>query len=302
MAISTNPTRTRGIEKAWLREVNRRFREFRQSVIGDLASFERVGIITVNVFEMDAIQLRAYMAFFQNEIDRALLGTWQEKYQRRAYQLAIDRAMAALRAQGSSTILTEIDFIAGASISSFTAISSLGFSAIDLALLPIHRETLEFLFTRSFESLEGLTATMARDVRIILFNGVEQGKGIAELIREIDERIKVGRSRASLIARTETIQAFQRGTINQAQLASDFLEEDVKLRWLTRRDNKVRHLHASWHGGVFTQQQTRRMITISPWNCRCGLAPVIEEADTEAKRIKFAKERKQLEALTPAPT
>ncbi len=300
MAISANPTRTRGIEKAWLREVNRRFREFRQSVISELVSANRVGVITVNAFEIDAEQLRAYMAFFQNEIDQILLGTWQEKYQRRAYQLAIDRAMAALRSQGFSTTLTEIDFIAGAGLGSFTAIPSLGFSAIDLALLPIHRETLEFLFTRSFESLEGLTATMARDVRTILFNGVEQGKGITELIRQIDERIKVGRSRASLIARTETIQAYQRGTINQTQLASEFLDEPIGLRWLTVRDGKVRHLHARWHGTVTDEDTARRRISISPFNCRCGLAPVIKEADTEAKRIKFKNERKQLEALTPA--
>lgn len=296
--ISTNPTKTRGIEKAWLKEVNRRFTSFNRTVIAALRILDNPAL-TVNAFDVDPIQLRAYIAFFQLEIDELILGSWQERYQHRAYQLAINRATAALQAQGFRTTITEADILAGRSIGSFTDIPSLGLSALDVAALPIHQETLEFLFTRSFESLEGLTATMARDVRTILFNGVEQGQGVNELIRQINERVKVGRSRASLIARTETIQAYQRGTINQVQLASEFLDEPVKVRWLTVRDSKVRHLHAKWHGKVMTQENARKNISISPWNCRCGLAPVIKEADTEVKRMKFADERKQLEALTP---
>ena len=139
---------------------------------------------------------------------------------------------------------------------------------------------------------------MARTVRIILFNGAQQGIGITELAKQINDRIDVGRSRARTIARTETVQAFQRGSINQANIASEVLDEDVMLRWLTVRDNKVRHLHAGWHGQVFSRKNAFRNINISPWNCRCGLAPVIEEADTEAKRKKFSRERKILRDLT----
>lgn len=298
MAISTNPTKTRGIEKAWLREINRRWVQFTREVIAELRQLNH---LTVNAFDADPAQLRAYIAFFQQQIDELLVGTWQDKYQQRAYTLAIERAMAALRSQGASTGISAADRAMAATIQTFTAVPSLGISAIDLARFPIHQETLGFLFTRSFEALEGLTADMARQVRIILFNGVEQGLGIDELVRQIKDRISVSRSRAKLIARTETIQAYQRGTINQVQLASEFLDEEVKVRWLTVRDSKVRHLHAKWHGKIMNQTDARKNISISPWNCRCGLAPVITEADTEAKRIKFESERKQLEALTPAP-
>jgi SPP1 gp7 family putative phage head morphogenesis protein len=293
MAISSNPTKTRGIEKAWNREINRRFGEFTKSVIGEIRALNR---LVVNEFDLNPDQLRAYMLFFQRELDRLIVGSWQEKYQARSYQLAIDRTNQELKRQGvnltareGGAALTSVEL--GAVVASFDALSPNIFN-------PVHQEALAFLFTRSFEALSGMSQEMARNVRNILFNGAQQGIGINELTRQIAERISVGRSRARLIAQTETIQAFQRGTINQANLASEFLGEDVKLRWLTRRDNKVRHLHAGWHGKVFTRENAFKNINISPWNCRCGLSPVIKEADTEVKRDKFTKERKQLIDLT----
>lgn len=341
MAISNNPTKTRGIEKAWRREINKRWATFTRDTIRELRAtggftvnhsgvnvsdkLEQInalhaepvkdmvelnvvddkvralmneceGIMT-NAFEADASQLRAYIAFFQDKIDELLLGTWQDKYQRRAYNLAITRANAALRRQGARVGIRPADRLLAARIQSFTATASLGITAIDLAAFPLHQETLEFLFTRSFEALEGLTVDLARQVRIILFNGVEQGLGIAELTRQIRDRIDVSRSRARLIAQTETIQAFQRGTINQAQLASEFIGEEVKLRWDTRRDSLVRPLHVGFHGQIMTQAEARKKINISPFNCRCGLSPIIMEVDTPELRATLAAERRQLEAI-----
>ena len=97
VAISNNPTKTRGIEKAWLREINKRFPEFQKSVIGNLRALNQ---LTVNEFNVNPDQLRAYMLFFQRELDRFIVGDWQDKYQRRSYQLSIDRANHELKRQG----------------------------------------------------------------------------------------------------------------------------------------------------------------------------------------------------------
>lgn len=299
MAISDSPTKTRGIEKAWNREINKRFSEFQKSVIGELRALNR---LTVNQFNANPDQLRAYMVFFQRELDRLIVGDWQEKYQQQSYELAIERFIQEINRQeplkrdnneeitGNAIVHNQFGFL-GSIISAFTR-------ARDFLFSPKHQEALDFLFTRSFEALSGFSQEMARNVRIILVNGAEQGLGINEIAKQINERIGVGRSRARLIAQTETIQAFQRGTINQATLTSEVLGEPVGLRWLTVRDSKVRHLHAGWHGKVFTREDAFKNINISPFNCRCGLAPVIKEADTEAKRVKFSKERKQLRELT----
>lgn len=300
MAISDNPTKTRGIEKAWNREINKRFAEFQKSVIGNLRALNQ---LTVNEFNVNPDQLRAYMLFFQRELNRLIVGDWQEKYQQRSYELAIDKFIQEINRQeplkrdrnnsaltNNAIIHNQFPFL-GAIISAFSR-------ARDFLFSPKHQDALDFLFTRSFEALSGFSQEMARNVRIILVNGAEQGLGINEIARQINERIGVVKARARLIARTETIQAFQRGTINQAALTSETLGEEVGLRWLTVRDSNVRHLHAGWHGRVFTRENAFKNINISPWNCRCGLAPVIEEADTEVKRVKFTKERKQLRELT----
>lgn len=299
MAISDNPTKTRGIEKAWNREINKRFSEFRRLVIGELRALNQ---LTVNQFNANPDQLRAYMLFFQQELNRLIVGDWQEKYQSRSYELAIDRFIQELKRQEPLKRDNNSGLIGNAMThnqQSFLGLIIGAFGNIrDFLFNPVHQEALDFLFTRSFESLSGFSQEMARNVRIILVNGAEQGLGINEIAKQINERINVGKSRAKLIAQTETIQAFQRGSINQARITSETLGEEVGLRWLTVRDNKVRRLHAGWHGEVFSRKEAFRNINISPWNCRCGLAPVIEEADTEAKRVKFSKERKQLRDLT----
>lgn len=277
MAISSNPTKTRGIEKAWNREINKRFAAFKKSI---LSEFKGINRLFVNEFSIDPNLLSNYITFVQSELDRLIVGSWQEEYQRRSYQLAIQRLSAELER-----------------IVPVTTSPSQLLAIVPSTISPVHQEALGFLYTRSFEALSGLSQEMTRTMRNILFNGAQEGKGIAELTREITNRIGVGRSRARLIAQTETIQAYQRGTINQADVASDFLDEEIKMRWLTRRDNKVRHLHARWHGRIFSREDAFKNINISPWNCRCGLSPVIKESDTEAKRQKFDRERKELREL-----
>lgn len=296
MAIDRNPTKTRGIEKRWRAEINRRFAQFKREVIPQLRLLNRQAI-TVNAFEASPEQLRVYMAFFQEQLNQIIVGTWQEKYQRQSYERAISRALAELRRQGAATTISAIERELARQVS-FSVLPSLGLSAEATAVLPIHQDALEFLFTRAFESLESMSNDMARQVRGVLFDAAREGLGIDETVRLLNKRVDVGRSRARLIAQTETIQAFQRGTINQATSTSELLGEEVLLRWITVRDSKVRDLHAGWHGRVMTEQEAQRNIGKSPFNCRCALIPVIKEANTKAKQEQFNKQRRELEALT----
>lgn len=299
MALSNNPTRTRTIEANWLREINRRWAAFRKSTTERLRAMNAGELVTNDaLFALDPGQQRIYMQFLLNEIERLLMGTaeppnWQAVYQTQAYQRGIESTRASLISQGASIVPTEIERQAALGLEAFTATPSIGTTGA----APIHRDALEFLHTRSFTSLKGWTDAMARETRQILFDGVEQGKGIDQVVREMVDRQGVSRSRARVIARTETIQAFQRSSTNEAQRASEELDEEVLLRWLTVRDDRVRHLHATWHGTLSTPKDNRARINVSPWNCRCGTAPVIAEANTEKKRAKFKKEREQLLTL-----
>ena len=64
MAISHNPTRTRRIEKSWLRDINRRWRAFTKATMTRLREMNEQSIV-VNAdepFAMDDGAIRAFMS------------------------------------------------------------------------------------------------------------------------------------------------------------------------------------------------------------------------------------------------
>lgn len=296
MTLSKNPTRTRTIEKNWNREINKRWFKFRSNAVSRLMEMNSSGQISnrEDPFVMDITQQRIYMAYLEQQIELLLTGegspNWQSQYQIQSYRRAIEQSRAELISQGVDISLSAEEIQAASGLPLFTATSSIGGSA----LAPIHQDALEFLFNRSFITLKGWTDAMEKEVRQILFDGVQQGQGVAEVVRNMVKRIGVSRSRARVIARTETIQAYQQSTANEAQRASEEIGEEVLIRWLTVMDHKVRHLHATFHGTLSTPEEYRKKIGLSPWNCRCGSAPVIPEANTVKKRKRFREERERL--------
>lgn len=294
--MADNPTRTITIEKAWRLEIARRWRKFGRLIIEELKRLNDQ-IIVNKAVGINATQTRAYMSFVQQQINDLLLVTdrapnWEATYQLQAYQRSLEMFGAQLRAQGETAAANALETRLGQTLSGFTSVASLSAGVGSLA--PIHRDALEFVFNRGYESLNGWTDKLAMEIRQSVFNAVEEGQGVAELSRNILKRVEVSKSRANLIAQTEVNQAYGIAQINEARRASELLGEPVGLRWLTRRDDLVRHQHAIWHGTVSDPDETARRKQVSPFNCRCGLAPVVEGANTEAKKKKFAKERKEL--------
>ena len=301
--IRVDPTQTMAIEKRWLREIDRRWSLFTSSVLKPVNDDLRL-----NALDADQSQVRIYMEFLNREIDRLLLVTrqapnWQAVYQLQAYERSIERFRASIRQQGVDLSLTIEEFQKASILTPalFTATPSLGVAVLTPSVLasnPIHLESIEHIFTRSYESLKGHTDKMAREIREILTQGIRQGTGTRDISRQIRNRIGVSKSSAERIARTEVTGAYRISQINQARITGEELGEDVNLRWLTRRDRKVRDLHAHWHGKVMTPDDADKNTNISPFNCRCSLQPVIDEADTPVKQAKFDKQKAELLALT----
>ena len=289
-----NPTRTLGIERRWHREINRRWAEYRTRVTTRLRADQAMLTNAASVFTMSAERQRVYMRFVEDEIQRLLLATeqapnWQAQYQLESYTRGLERTRAALVAQGADLVPTVGEQLTAAGLRPFTATPSLGGGS---TAAPIHQDALEFLYTRSYESLGNWTDKLATETRQILFDGVTEGQGIDEVVRRMVDRIDVSRSRARVIAQTETVQAYQRSNGAEATRASEEIGKPVLLRWLTVMDSRVRHLHAQYHGTLSTPEEYARKIGVSPWNCRCASAPVIPRADTAKKRAKFTEERR----------
>jgi len=287
MTLSKNPTLTKTIEKRYIADIRRRFSKLRRDILARL-KFEN---LILNAFEMDASRQRVFIAWLELEIERLFFSTsWQEQYLLESYNRALKRVRADLIREGENVAITESErTIALTSDFDFSAQASL--ISQGTPTQPIHQDELEFVYTRSLDSLKTATAKMSNKIRLHLFDGVKQGKGIIEIRRDIVRDTGIAQRDAERIARTEIIQAHHRANANEAERLSEINDEEYKLVWITGRDERVRPLHANWHGSVNTTAQVRDKISQSPWNCRCTQRIITDDMITETRLNKWAAER-----------
>ncbi len=287
--MTTNPTLTRTIEQAWLRDNRRRFKELSKRI----GEYFNSPIVTnaLNFRSFDSIeQQRIFMAWLQTQIESLFFADdWQSQYQLDSYNRALKRVRADLLRAGEDLTLTasELD-IARSSDFDFSAVPSFGTS---LPSQPIHQDALWFINNRALDKLRGITDQMGTAIRQNIFDGAQQGKGILEVVRDIKKEVTISETRARLIVRTETIQAHHQATANETDRLNEQGGKNYKLVWITARDERVRKLHAKWHGTVNTAKKTREMDAIQPFNCRCGQRIVTPRMLTDARLEKWSRER-----------
>lgn len=277
MALTNNPNKTKTIEKKWRAEAKRRFAELKKETL--LLSLNS---IVTNINDSQRIEIERFMVEFER-LSRDLITSnpWQNKYQTQSYIRGIERT--------NSQALT---FLREESPELFGLVHAKGLISLNL---PANRNELDFLHTRANDALDKWVVKLLDDTKSILHEqlGVVDVESIFE---SIADRINVTTSRSEVIAATEVAQASQRAVVKQTQELSILSTEDIDVRWITVRDSKVRHLHADWHGKIFSPEQAARNITISPWNCRCGLKPVVEDRVPARVNARFKKEREFLQA------
>ena len=104
---SSSPTGTGRIEKAWHGEISRRWLAFKKSTISMLREMNTDGQIVNETFTFGAEQIRTYMVFLEEEIQRLLLASsgapnWQAEYQIAAYTRGLENTRQSLISQGAS--------------------------------------------------------------------------------------------------------------------------------------------------------------------------------------------------------
>lgn len=127
----------------------------------------------------------------------------------------------------------------------------------DLFNQGVHRQTLERLYTRNFENLQGITAEVSRQVSEELSVGLAQGENPRKIARRLSDRVdKIGRTRATTLARTEVINAYSDATLNRyEQMGSTRVT--IRAEWLTAGDNRVCPICEALEGNTWTIQEAR---------------------------------------------
>jgi SPP1 gp7 family putative phage head morphogenesis protein len=156
----------------------------------------------------------------------------------------------------------------------------------NLLTRPIHRSTLQTLYTRTYENLESVRDDVAQGVREELVTGLLEGRNPRDIGRDMTDRVdSIGKHRATMIARTETMNAYSEGFLNRTDELADEGDFDVAVshkEWLTARDDRVCPICNALDGTNFTTREMRnnafeiggttfRLRPPAHPNCRCSM-------------------------------
>ena len=136
--------------------------------------------------------------------------------------------------------------------------------------MPADARVIDILEQRNISDLDGITAKMSSDIMRTITDGVLDGRGIEDIARDIDDTIDgIGRDRARLLARTETMTAFNRAATTQYEKVG--VDE---VEWYTSHLENVCDDCDSLDGQKFPIGEAPPC----PYhpNCPCILLPVIE--------------------------
>ncbi|MDP9368293.1 MAG: phage minor head protein, partial [Chloroflexota bacterium] len=127
----------------------------------------------------------------------------------------------------------------------------------------------DYMATRALVHARGINETTREALRQALAQGILEGEGIPELSARVQSTFAEAKGyRATLIARTETAQAF--GYANHEALVASGVV--VRRQWLTARDERVRPSHAALEG-VIVAFDDKYPTGIEPGQeiaCRCS--------------------------------
>jgi len=153
--------------------------------------------------------------------------------------------------------------------------------------LPVHRDTLQRLYTSDYSDLEGITAEVSKQSNRVLATGFARGETPTTIARDLTDRIDaVGKTRATTLARTSVIDAHAEGALARYERYSDQIDGvTVEAEWQTAGDDRVCSTCQALEGRTFTIKEARtETVTIDGSDvpikppahprCRCAILPV----------------------------
>ena len=281
--LKFDPTRTTTLRRKYQAEMRRRFYTVRSLVVKAIWKLDVLGLnenepFTFNQellvsnalperqvwrFRTDAQKLTAFKGWLQEQIDQEILSVdvvgnpWSATYIDSSYRRGVIRAYSDTHVQELADIP---DFYQGSRAqfleSSFSQAERL--------------DKLKFLYTRSFEELQGITSAMSQQMGRILANGIANGRGARIIARELSNNITgITKQRAMVLARTELAAAHAEGQLDALEELG--IEKVVAMIEWSTADNPC-ELCADMNGAIFTIKEARGLIPRHP-NCLCAWIP-----------------------------
>ena len=279
-----DPTRTTTLRNAFANDAKRRFSKISKEITLLVDTNDSFGLkeqVFTNVtsprsfsFMTDDQKIVAFLAWIRSQIEKNIFdgyagpevtdAFWSNLYVRRAYDKGLERAYSELNKTGQL-----------GSISSFSSLPKESIVA-SLGATPINIERARSLYTRVFENLKGITASMSSEMARVLGDGFLKGDNPKVIAKALNSTVsKIGKNRSILLARTEVIRAHHLANI-QTYRQAGLQGVKVRAEWSTAGDSRVCAKCASLEGIIFDLDTIENMIPLHPL-CRCVAIPIIKE-------------------------
>jgi len=277
----TDPTRTKTLRRTYAQRLRGAFArintEIRRGVrdrdvlgLGDGDDGEQLNIIA-DVSELPdlatlspAEQMERFEAWLESAMESEVMAVIERddnRFVRRAYERGLKDGKTRLRQAGLGV----------------DDIPDIGTSF----RLAVHEETLQALFARNYSELQGITDKVSQQVTRVLADGIGEGVGPDEMASRITDRVdSIGKTRATVMARPETINTYTQAWLNRYERAG-VEQVGAQVEFLTAGDSRVCPQCRALAGDTFSIDEARGKIPVHP-QCRCTWIPVVGEAAAAA--------------------
>lgn len=277
--VGANPSNTAKIQEAFIKEIQRRLRNVR-GVLRRSVGYENDALkLSANLDDRDVFTFPREVSFTEQfkEWLREALKTdlsleqvregehWTAEFLENAYVRGTQTAQGRLMQAGLSVTAD---------------------APADILERPIAVSQLRDIYTRAFENLQGISKTMAQQVRETLTTGIAQGWNPRKMARNMNEEItELTRTRAVTLARTETIESHATATLDEYERTDPDLavshgafqtaaDEDVcpfcrKIDDVPLTIDEMRSTATRFRGQIYRAKPAAHP------NCRCSVIPKI---------------------------
>jgi SPP1 gp7 family putative phage head morphogenesis protein len=201
-------------------------------------------------FSRDDQKIERFEDWLQEQFDRGVLETisrGENRWIRSAYNRGVTHADTQLNKAGVAVDEETLESVFARGVA---------------------EEQLQRLYTRNYSALKGITSEVAKQVSSEITQGFARGINPNEMAQNITDRVdSIGKTRASVMARTETINAHAEGTLRRyEQLGVE--EVTGKVEHLATNDGRTCEVCAALDGNTYTLEEAQGRIPIHP-QCRC---------------------------------
>ena len=128
---------------------------------------------------------------------------------------------------------------------------------------------LDSLQLRNLSALKGICDEMSKEIIRELTDGINAGEGMPKLSARIQKAVGMGKTRADLMARTETINAAVDGCRVRYEQAGI-----TEFEFLAASDHRTCEQCASHNGKIYRLTDNANLPPLHP-GCRCAIVPVV---------------------------